>query len=201
MGGRKQPQPFDAARAELLDDPERERWLPTATIVAMLDVRDGARILDYGTGTGRYALAVARAYPASEIVAFDIQQRMLDIVRQRIADSDLYNIRTAGPYASNVSPPGFDRVLAVHLLHEIDDEHLLQIRRMLAPDGRLLIVDWDRDAKRDFGPPPDHVHTPAEALDRLARTGFAPRVLDSPAFPYHFVIAATKLTSPPLPAG
>jgi SAM-dependent methyltransferase len=190
MGGRKQPQPFGAERAALLDDPERERWLPTAAIIVMLDVPEHGRVLDYGTGTGRYALAIARARPAAGVVAFDIQQKMLDIVRRRISESDLYNIRTAGPSRSNIPPPAFDRVLGVHLLHEIDDEHLQHIRELLAPNGKLLIVDWDRDVRRDFGPPPDHVHTLDEALDRLRRTGFTPEVLESSAFPYHFAIVA-----------
>ncbi|HET9096533.1 MAG TPA: class I SAM-dependent methyltransferase [Candidatus Baltobacteraceae bacterium] len=192
MAGRKQPQPFDAQRAALLDDPERERWLPTARIVALLDVNGPMRILDYGTGTGRYALSIARSHPQARVVAFDIQQKMLDIVNDRVTESGLQNIRTAGPGSDALAGGTFDRALGVHLLHEIDDEHVEQIHHALKPGGSLLIVDWDRDAKRDFGPPPDHVHTLDEAMERLRRAGFTPEVLDSPDFPYHFAIRAMR---------
>jgi ubiquinone/menaquinone biosynthesis C-methylase UbiE len=192
MRGRKQPQPFEAERAALLDDPGRERWLPTARIVALLDVDGPMRVLDYGTGTGRYALSVARPHPQAHVVAFDIQQKMLDVVNERIAESGLRNIRTAGPASDALAAGTFDRALGVHLLHEIDDEHIAQIHRALKPGGSLLIIDWDRDAKRDFGPPADHVHTLDEAVARLRDAGFTPKIIDSPDFPYHFAIRAVR---------
>lgn len=60
-GGAKQPHPFDPARAALLDDKSRFEYLPPSAIVALLDL-DGIRtLLDFGTGTGMYAIEVARA--------------------------------------------------------------------------------------------------------------------------------------------
>lgn len=194
MAGRRQPEPFNPERAALLDDPERERWLPTARIVALLDVGEGMRVLDYGAGTGRYTLAVARAYPKAGVVAFDIAQKMLDIIATRIAESGLRNVRTAGPEPSAVEPGTFDRAFGVHILHEIDDEHVEHVFQALEPGGWFLVVDWDRDraSERDFGPPPNHVHTRTEALDRLRRAGFTPELLQTPEFPYHFAIRAAR---------
>ena len=192
MPGRKQPHPFDPHRAAVLDDPEREKWLPAARIVELLDVHEGMRVLDYGAGTGRTALAIARAHPDAAVVAFDIQQRMLDILDARIRESTLQNIRAAGPEPSDVDENSFDRVLGVHILHEIDDEHLEHIRHALKPGGMLLMIDWDRDAKRNFGPPPDHVHSSGEALERLRRSGFTPERLSAPEFPYSLVLRAIR---------
>ena len=194
MAGRKQPEPFNPERASLLDDPERERWLPTARIVELLDAREGMRVLDYGAGTGRYTIAAARAYPNAEVVAFDIAQKMLDIIAARIAESGMRNVRTAGPEQSAIEPGSFNRAFGVHILHEIDDEHVEHVFQALEPGGSFLVVDWDRDraAERAFGPPPDHVHTKAEALDRLCRAGFTPELLQTPEFPYHFAIRATR---------
>lgn len=195
MPGRKQPEPFDPERAAVLDDPERERWLPTSRVIAMLELRDGEHVLDYGCGTGRYALSVARSFPGTHVVAFDIQQKMLDIVNDRITESGLRNVHTSGPLADDLALGSFDRVLSVHLLHEIDDEHLAHIRETLKPGGTLLVMDWDRDVKRDFGPPANHVHTLDEAVGRLQRAGFLTEVLDGPDFPYHFAIRATHMPS------
>jgi SAM-dependent methyltransferase len=118
---------------------------------------------------------------------------MLDIVTRRIAESGLRTVRTAGPETSAVAEASFDRCLGVHLLHEIDDEHLVHIWRVLKPAGALLVIDWDRDTQREFGPPPEHVHTPEEAVQRLQRAGFTSEILDSSDFPYHFAIRAARL--------
>jgi SAM-dependent methyltransferase len=192
MTGRKQPEPFDPQRAALLDDPERERWLPARRIIAMLDVHERQHVLDYGAGTGRYTLAIARAYPEVHVVAFDNQQKMLDIIKNRIAESGLFNAEAAGPDASALGEHRFDRALGVHLLHEIDDEHLVQVRTALKPAGSLLIVDWEGGVERDFGPPAEHVHTLDEAVQRLRRTGFTTQILESPDFPYHFALRAVS---------
>jgi ubiquinone/menaquinone biosynthesis C-methylase UbiE len=192
MPGRKQPQPFNAERAAVLDDPQRERWLPSERIVEFLDVCAGMRVLDYGTGSGRYAIAIARAHPDAEIAAFDIQQPMLDIVKERTANAGLKNIRTLGPAPQAPASNSFDRALGIHILHEIDDEHVGQVRESLKPDGIFLVVDWDRRVKRNFGPPADHVHSAEEALERLRRCGLQPEPLPAPEFPYHFVIRAFR---------
>ena len=50
--------------------------------------------------------------------------------------------------ASNRVPEpdgGVDRVLAVNLLHEVRGEPALEeMRRLLGPDGLLLVGDWER---------------------------------------------------------
>lgn len=191
MPGRKQPHPFDPAKAARLDDPAREEWLPTDKLLALLDVKNGARVLDYGAGTGWYAIALARLNPASSITAFDIQEQLLEIIRSRTAGQDVENLEIAGPEESALKAGSFDRILAVHLLHEIDDEHLQHMRTLLAPGGFLLIVDWEQSVKRDAGPPPEHVHTVHEALLRMRRNGFSAEVIPNDAFPYHYAIRAS----------
>lgn len=192
MPGRKQPHPFDPAHAARLDDPARERWLPTQALLQMLELDGTLRVLDYGAGTGRYAIAIAQHAPDSRVTAFDIQEPMLDIVRSRAHERHLENLAAAGPSPDALHAGSFDRVLGVHLLHEIDDEHLLHVRDLLAKDGFTLLVDWERDVERDAGPPADHVHTVHEALSRLRRCGFSAEVLESAAFPYHYAIRARR---------
>ncbi|WP_225627435.1 class I SAM-dependent methyltransferase [Streptomyces werraensis] len=51
-----------------------------------LDVR-GSRILDVGTGIAALALALAEAFPSSEIVGLDVMERMLELARTELADA------------------------------------------------------------------------------------------------------------------
>lgn len=174
----------------MLDHPEREGWLPTAAIIELLDVPSGSRVLDFGTGTGRYGVAFAQARPDVSVVAYDVQPEMLDIVRRRIADLGLENVAAANWEETRARAP-YDRIFALNVLHEIDDATLRSLAPLLAPQGDVLIFDWDATIDRPTGPPAEHAHSPDEGRDRIARSGLRciERIHD-PRFPYHFIVRA-----------
>ena len=188
--GAKQPYIFSHGRADVLDDPEREGWLPTAAVVETLDVPAGSRVLDFGAGTGRYGIALAQARPNVHVVAYDVQAEMLDIVRHRAADLRLGNLNAASWEDAQARAP-YDRIFALNVLHEVGDDALRSLAPLLAPHGDILIFDWDATIDRPTGPPAEHAHSPAEARDRIDRSGLRciERIRD-PRFPYHFILRA-----------
>lgn len=192
--GAKQPYIFSHERAGVLDDPEREGWLPTAAVVELLDVPSGSRVLDFGTGTGRYGVAFAQARPDVCVVAYDVQPEMLDIVRRRAAELCLENFSAASWEETQARAP-YDRIFALNVLHEIDDATLRSLAPLLARRGDVLIFDWDATIDRPTGPPAEHAHSPAEGWDRIARSGLRciERIRD-PRFPYHFIVRAARGT-------
>ena len=190
MNRPRQPKPFDPRKAARLDDPARERWLPSSVIVALLRPRAGERVLDYGTGTARYAIAVARRHPEVSVVAYDVSEEMLAIARTRVRDAGLHNVAVAGPESSDLHPRWFDRILAANVLHEIGMEDLRRLGSLLRIEGFALVIDWDATVARDVGPPPEHVYSPDEALERLRDAGFSAEIVVEPAFPYHYVLRA-----------
>ena len=185
----KQPHPFDPRKAAMLDDPERERWLPSSALVELIGLHEPGRVLDYGTGTARYAIAIAASYPQAAVVAYDVQEPMLEIARARARERAVSNLTVAGPEPESLAGP-FDRILATNVLHEVGVEDLQRIHALLAPSGFAVFVDWDAELPRDVGPPADHTYTRAEALDVLERAGFSAEFLADTRFPYHFVIRA-----------
>jgi ubiquinone/menaquinone biosynthesis C-methylase UbiE len=192
--GAKQPYIFSYERANVLDHPEREGWLPTAALVELLAVPSGSQVLDFGTGTGRYGLAFAQARPDLRVVAYDVQPEMLDIVRRRTADLRLENF-SAESWEGTLEKAPYDRIFALNVLHEIDDDTLRSLAPLLAPQGDVLIFDWDATIDRPTGPPAEHAHSPAEARDRVARSGLQciERIRDA-RFPYHFILRAARRT-------
>jgi 2-polyprenyl-3-methyl-5-hydroxy-6-metoxy-1,4-benzoquinol methylase len=188
--GAKQPYIFSHERAAWLDEPEREGWLPTAAIIKLLAAPSGARVLDFGTGTGRYALALAQARPDVHVVAYDVQPEMLEIVRRRIPGTGIENFEAAD-WATAQGRAPYDRILALNVLHEIDDETLRRLASLLTAQGSVLVLDWDATIDRPTGPPAEHAHSPDEARDRLARNGLrrVERIRDA-RFPYHFIFRA-----------
>jgi ubiquinone/menaquinone biosynthesis C-methylase UbiE len=190
--GPKQPFAFHPDRAEILDDPDRERWFPSDRVMRLLGPPPKSAILDFGAGTARYAIAAARTYPQSTVTVFDSQAAMLERAQTRVSSSKLPNLRLEGPDADALPSSHFDRIMALNVLHEIDGKALSQIRRTLRPDGTALFIDWDAAVPRDVGPPAEHAHTSKRAIELLTNAGFAASLAVEPAFPYHFVIHAER---------
>jgi cyclopropane fatty-acyl-phospholipid synthase-like methyltransferase len=158
----------------------------------LLDAPSGARVLDFGTGTGRYALALAQVRPDVHVVAYDVQPEMLEIVRRRTAGLPIENFDVADWAVAQRRAP-YDRILALNVLHEIDNDALHRLALMLTAEGNVLVIDWDASIDRPTGPPAEHAHSPNEARDRLAHNGLRriQRIRDA-RFPYHFIFRAQR---------
>jgi SAM-dependent methyltransferase len=187
--GARQPHRFDPARSGLLDDEERFAYVPPARVLAMLDVPSHGTLLDFGTGTGTYALAIARARPDVRVFALDEQEPMLAQVRAKLAASPLPNVTVIGPDALAALRASVTRILALNVLHELGDAALVELRALLAPGGRAGVVDWNADVERPIGPRREHVYGDAEATARLVAAGFT--VTARTAFPYHLGFTVT----------
>ena len=186
----KQDRPFDPARAARLDDPERETWLPTPALIGFIEIPPLASVLDYGTGTARYAIAIAREHPDASIVAYDSQEAMLEIARARATDSALKNLRVTGPPLDPLEAT-FDRIIGINVLHELGEADVSALRPLLTKEGVAIFVDWDAGIDRPVGPPPKEAYDSEEACAWLGGRGFTARVLKQDVFPYHFLIRAT----------
>lgn len=186
--GAKQPERFDPRKADRLDDPSRFDYLPPETILALLDLPRGATLVDFGAGTGTFAIHVAQARADVTVVALDEQPEMLDRLRAKPETKSLANLRIAMPDALAGLRGQADRVLALNVLHELGDDALALLAALLKSDGFALFIDWSADVDRPVGPPRDHVYGPHEGSARLESLGFAAETLDP--LPYHYVVRA-----------
>jgi malonyl-CoA O-methyltransferase len=104
----------------------------------VLETAAGAcRILDAGCGKGRFARLVKRANPQAAVIGMDISTAMLARL-----DSNLgrcAGLLTSLPFATGM----FEAVYATESLeHAVDIEAAVsELCRVLAPGGRLLIID------------------------------------------------------------
>ena len=107
-----------------------------------------------------------------ELLAVDESPEMLEHLRDHLAGCD--RAQALLIMGNRVPRPDgcADRVLAVNLLHEVRGESALtEMRRLLAPGGFILVIDWERGRERDSGPP-DRCSTPPQRPPRSC----APRV-------------------------
>ena len=186
--GAKQPDRFDPARAAILDDTARFAYVSPDLLLAELAPAQAATLVDFGAGTGLYAIAFAQRRPDLRIVALDEQPAMLDHLRAAVERAGVGNVEAIGAEEARALRGRADAVLALNVLHEVGDAALADLRALLTPNGVALFADWNADVERPVGPPRDHVYGSADAADRLRSAGFTVEI--RAPLPYHFVIAA-----------
>lgn len=170
---------FDPANAAKLEDPERLVELPPANIVRLLELRGSETVVDFGAGTGMYALPVAGALPGGRLLAVDEQPALLERLRGKLeghpAAARVEVVQSVGgrvPLPDGVA----QRLFMVNVLHHIHDDPqaLAEVTRLLAPGARLLVLEFAQ-MERPVGPPNDHV-LPLDEL-RAAIAGLGLREL------------------------
>jgi ubiquinone/menaquinone biosynthesis C-methylase UbiE len=167
---------FPVEQMARLDSPERLSLLPVDAVVSLSGARPGMRILDVGCGPGVFTIPLARAVGSTgRVDAADILPEMVAACRARAAAAGVTNVEVALSTENSIPFPDgcADLVLACHLLHELHDPPLFfaELRRLLAPDGRLVVVDWEK-IETGIGPPVDKRVTAEEAAALLEANGF-----------------------------
>jgi len=98
------------------------------------------RVLELGCGTG--STAIAHAPHVREVVALDYAEAMVRIAREKAEAAGVRNVRfEVGDAAASELPDGsFDAVLALNLLHLLDDREaaVRRIRALLRPGGAFV---------------------------------------------------------------
>lgn len=204
----RRPHKFDPARAEQLERPERQDFLPNERVLDLLGLGGDETVVDYGAGTGVLTVPLARRLKRGTVHALDESKEMVEKLRERIAETVTRNAvvhlieRNQVPLEDGAA----DRVLAVNLLHEVVGETALaEMRRLLSPEGFLLVVDWRGDVEREMGPPRNVTFSPAEGQELLEAAGFSVTPMQETGFAYHLVLIARPLEQPkelaPTPTG
>ena len=115
--------------------------------VALAQPAAGEKVLDVGCGTGTDAIALrAKVGPGGEVVGIDAAPEMIAVARDKAtkqgADIDFrVGLIEEIPFPEDC----FDLVLSSFMLHHLPDDlkrkGLAEIRRVLKPGGRFLVVD------------------------------------------------------------
>lgn len=137
---------FDAEHARRYDVKEDAHAAQELALLERLGVAgEGCRVVEFGTGTGQFALAAARV--CSEVVAVDVSPVMLDRLRAKVEAEPPGNLRIeqAGFLTYRHTGPPADAVYTRLALHHLPDFWkalaLTRICDILRPGGILRL--WD----------------------------------------------------------
>ena len=129
----------------------RERFLDLARLAS------GESVLDVGCGTGTLAIAAKRRVGAAgEVYGIDASVEMIERAGKK-AKSAKADVTFKAALAESLPFPEarFDVVLSTVMLHHlrraVREQSVREMRRVLKPGGRLLIVDFGRNTGNHRG--------------------------------------------------
>lgn len=144
---------WDSLRKALVPEADVE-----AAIVAALGTERVDSFLDVGTGTGRMLVLLADLYARG--IGIDTSHAMLQVARAAVAEHGLEHAQMRhGDMLTMGLPRDSQDLVALHqVMHFFDDPRglLAEARRVLAPGGRMLVVDFAPHAMESLRT--DHQH-------------------------------------------
>ena len=184
----------DAAEwSKVFDDPARDAWQKPAEVIAALKLAPDAVVADIGSGTGYFAVRLARAVPKGKVYGADVAPDMVRFLNARAAREGLGNLTSHG--AGNEGP---NLPAQVYLALVVDTYHHIprrsgyfeRLKSALRPGGRIAIIDFRLDSPT--GPPVKHRIPPEQVKAEMERAGY--RLEDQPDFLPHqyFLVFAPR---------
>ena len=162
----RQPGPFPQAdrpvativSARWSTEEARDRLNEASRVMDLAEIRKGMTVADLGAGEGYYTTRLAsRVGSEGRVLAEDIVPAVRDALAERVTRERLENVsvRLGMPADPRLPENSFDRILMVHMYHEIEQpyEFLWRMRSSLRRGGLVVVVDANRPT-RDHGTPP-----------------------------------------------
>ena len=116
-------------------------------LVVQSGIEQNHRVLDLGCGTGTLAIMIKESHPTAKVTGIDGDPKILEIAREKsiFAQTEIrfdQGLSYELPYENN----SFDRVTSTLFFHHLTRENklstLVEVFRVLKPDGEFHIADW-----------------------------------------------------------
>ena len=136
----------------------RDRVNEAGEVMTKAGIKPGMTVADIGAGEGYYTIRLSsRVGKDGRVLAEDIVADVRDALALRVTRERLENVsvRLGASADPRLPAASFDRVLMVHMYHEIEQpyEFLWRMRPSLKPDGLVIVVDADRPTQNHGTPP------------------------------------------------
>lgn len=170
-----------------------ETFLNPQKILNGLGLKKNMVAADFGAGSGGWALPLAKILEDGRVFAVDILEEPISALKSKIALDKLMNIQTIkADVEKGVQIPSWscDLVLMTNLLFEVSGKKkvLEEGKRILAQDGKILVIDWKKDAL--LGPKEGRVS--AEEIKKIAEEAGLKTESSFDASPYHWALVLVR---------
>ena len=122
-------------------------------LISKLPLEPGMQVVDFGCGTGFLAIPIAKnILPGGKVLAVDIVPEYLEALKLKANNLNLnYSIVTKcidliAPEATGLKEDSVGGIVMANVLFQNNPKNkmaiLAEAKRILRPDGFLLLVDW-----------------------------------------------------------
>jgi len=137
-------------------------FLNPKTVLKEVELRANMTAADFGSGSGGWAIPLAKQLKEGKVYAIDILEEPLSALNSRAKLEKILNIQTLQSDVEKTSKlfgKSCDLVLMTNLLFEVEDKKkvLEEGKRVLRDGGKLLIIDWQPEAL--LGPKEERIST------------------------------------------
>ncbi|MGH3134203.1 MAG: class I SAM-dependent methyltransferase [Gaiellaceae bacterium] len=131
-------------------------WPQELRALVQHGLREDATVLEAGCGPGFVTALLLEHVRGGSVTGLDLDSTMLAHARELLAGSERVRFVEASASATGLPAESFDVVLARFLLQHLPDVPavLAELRRVLRPGGRLIVVDSDQAFDALFYPEP-----------------------------------------------
>ena len=128
-----------------------EGFLDPNEVLRKLKLKEGMKAADFGSGSGGWAIPLAKILEMGKVYALDVSEEALSALKSKAQAEKVSNIETIQvdvEKGTNLPDEIADLVLLTNVLFECYDKHgvIEEAKRVLKPGGKMLIVDWIKDS-------------------------------------------------------
>ena len=146
--------------------------------ISHLHLHPGARVADFGAGSGAVSFALSRKVGGTgHVYAIDVQKEMLAKLKAHANEQHFRNIEVLWANCeerggTRLADASLDAVVLSNVLFQADDREGMvgEAKRLLKPGGELLVVDWSASFG-GMGPAPEHVLPEQKAREVIESAG------------------------------
>ncbi len=107
---------------------------------------------DFGSGSGGWTIPLAKLVKEGKVFALDILKEPLSALRAKILDEKIDNVEIVEADIEKGVPldeESCDVVLISNVLFQVENKEkvLAEAKRILKKNGKILIVDWKKEAR------------------------------------------------------
>jgi ubiquinone/menaquinone biosynthesis C-methylase UbiE len=168
--------------------------------IQQAEIHPGMIVADIGAGSGHYSIETAKALMNSgKVYIIDVQKDLLVRIKNLATKDKLANMveivwgDVERENGTGLADSSVDIALLCNVLFQLKEKKvaLNEIKRILVPGGRVLLVDWS-DSFGGLGPHKDMVIKEEDAVDLFQKNGFA-KVKNIQAGSHHYGFIFKKL--------
>lgn len=176
-----------------------DSFLNPAQVLKQLKLKPAMIAADFGCGSGFWVLPLARLLEEGRVYGVDILEEPLSALRSRAKTFKLYNVismKANVEKGTTLLSNSCDLILMTNLLFQASSTTpdvggktsgvkriLEEGKRVLKPNGKILVVDWKKDAP--LGPEPSR-RVSAEEIKKIAEDAGLKSEKEFEASSYHW---------------